>query len=420
MKKLLTLITLGLTCFGVTACKKKDKGFKPKYDKNTSCKINITGHYDNFEALEDEFIRFNKYYPNVQLTYTKMDNYKKMIGTSLKSDDAPDIFFSFPYMIGDSAYDDVFNACEDFSSTNLGFDLSNIRDGLLFKDNEKHTYMVPIYTNTYGMLINENLFKEKNINIPTTYNEFLDACRKFKEAGISNPTMAYSSDKDLALYAMFYPYFCAQIKDNADAIKKVNDLSAEGGEYLRSSLTLIKDFMDKGYMNLDECKALKNDYEAVILRFYEGDIPMMLTTANTVSGTEKREAKSENFKAHPFKYSFHPVPTTETGGFYLTTVSLAFSVNKNSKNLKMVNEFMRFILQTEELGNMGKIKRLITPTVDMSLDDIYSSFGTVTPIYTSEIGLTTEADQRVRTAGLKVCNGILSIDEAIEGFYKKE
>ena len=53
--------------------KKKEEGFSQTLDKNTECSIIVTGNYDNFEALEAEFDRFNKIYPNVQLSYVKLD-----------------------------------------------------------------------------------------------------------------------------------------------------------------------------------------------------------------------------------------------------------------------------------------------------------------------------------------------------------
>ncbi len=39
----------------------KEEGFKPSLDTSTSCKITVAGGYDNFEALETEFDRFNEY-----------------------------------------------------------------------------------------------------------------------------------------------------------------------------------------------------------------------------------------------------------------------------------------------------------------------------------------------------------------------
>ena len=47
--------------------------FVPKLDTKTECSITVVGHYNNFEALEAEFNRFSKYYPNVKLSYTFME-----------------------------------------------------------------------------------------------------------------------------------------------------------------------------------------------------------------------------------------------------------------------------------------------------------------------------------------------------------
>ena len=60
-----------------------EEGFKPRLDTSVSCSVRIAGGYDNFEALEAEFDRFNDYYPNVELVYTKVDDYNNMIGTVL-------------------------------------------------------------------------------------------------------------------------------------------------------------------------------------------------------------------------------------------------------------------------------------------------------------------------------------------------
>ena len=59
----------------------------------------------------------------------------------------------------------------------------------------------------------------------------------------------------------------------------------------RGALELVDDFMSRGYVDLDGCSQLENDYNAVIMRFFEGDVPMMMASANTVSGTEKRESQ---------------------------------------------------------------------------------------------------------------------------------
>lgn len=424
MKKLFCVVLVIVLSLAVVSCGKggeeNKEVFTPSLDKETAGEINVVGHYSNFEALEEEFNRFAEYYPNVVLKYTYLDNYKKIISTTLASDNAPDIYFTTPSWVAENSA--MYEYAEDLSEPALKINLSCIRDGLLNKDPNGNITMVPIYTTTYGMLVNENIFAKEDLSIPKTYNELIDVCTKLKAAGYENPVMGYSNNTSL-LYSLFFPHFCGAISGNEAAILALNALEPSAGEYMRGSLDLVADFMSRGFVNLENCNELKNDYDAVIKRFFEGDIPMMFSSGNTVSGTEKREIQSESFVANPFKYSFHPAPSTDQGGFFLNTISIGFSVNKNSKNLDLTNEFMRFLISTSELNLMAQNKRMVTPCKNMKLDEIYSSFGELSEssiIYVSNLGLADAPDQQVRKAGAQVTNGLMTVDEAVAKFGQFE
>ena len=104
---------------------------------------------------------------------------------------------------------------------------------------------------------------------------------------------------------------------------------------------------------------------------------MMICMGDTVSGTAKRESQSEAFSAAPFTYSFHPIPLSEEGGYFIDSPSVEFSVNKTCDNLDMTNEFMRFLIDSQELNEMALVKRLVTPTKDLSFSAVYEPFGRV-------------------------------------------
>ena len=106
MKKTICIFLTILMILELTACGKEeqkttaDEGFKPSLDTSVSCRLKFAGGYDNFEALEAEFDLFNKYYPNVEMTYTKIDDYNNMIGTVLNGNDAPDVYVNYSWMYG--------------------------------------------------------------------------------------------------------------------------------------------------------------------------------------------------------------------------------------------------------------------------------------------------------------------------------
>ena len=191
------------------------------------------------------------------------------------------------------------------------------------------------------------------------------------------------------------------------------------GAYMRPALEKLVQFLNDGCVDLEQCAEIENNYEAVILRFFEGDVPMMICSGDAVSGTKKRESRSEAFIASPFSYSFAPVPMEDDGAYFLDMPNLQFSVNKDSANLDMANEFMRFLITTRELNEMAQNKGLISPTKDLSFDSMYAAFGAVpeSRILSPEVfGLTDDAVIQLRRAGYLVGTGAITIDEAVADY----
>ncbi len=415
-----------LLAFGLTACEPKNKDsaadevFKPSMDTSLSCHINVAGGYDNFEALEAEFDRFNEYYPNVELKFTKVDDYNNMIGTVLNGNDAPDIYVNYSWMYGRDQYKSSIDHAENLADPSLGLNLNCIRSNIILKTDDGSLPMVPVFSNTYGMLVNNDLFEKEGLSVPATYKELVDVCDAFRKKGYANPMMGFSAEEKTSLFTLStYPYFISTISKDADAVEKLNSLDPSAGEYIRPSLEKIEQFMNDGCVNLDECNEIENNYDAVILRFFEGDIPMMTASGDTVSGTEKRESRSDAFIASPFKYSFVPIPMSDDGANFLDMSNLQFSVNKDSKNLDMANEFMRFLITSTELNNMAQKKGLMSPTKDLSFNSMYAAFGNVKEsriISPEEIGITDDAGAQLRKAVYSVGTGEMSIDEAVKNY----
>ena len=406
--------------FFVNSCRKKNENdvFIPRLDTKTKCRIEIAGRYQNFEALEAEFDRFNEYYPDAELSYIYLDNYKKSISTALAGEDAPDIFMTFPWMLDKSNYTRLLEKSENLAdSGTTGIELSGLNQKLLFPLEDNSICMVPVLCTANGMLVNESLFSREKIKIPENYSELIDACRKFKNAGYKSPILSDNSEISI-MSSLIYPYFTKEVMSDTEAVMRLNKLEPEAGEYMRTTLEWLKGFRKYGFLDLDECSNIKDNYSGVIMRFFEGDVPMMLSSADVVSGTKKREVLSENFSKNPFKYSFYAVPVFENGGAVLQVPTMEFSVNKNGKNLEMANEFMRFLLRTEELNNLAKIKRLITCSNEYSFDDVYNPLEKAEHLYQLEIGLLDNSYSQLRNAAYQVLTGKKTVDEAVKNYGK--
>ncbi|MBR3333117.1 MAG: carbohydrate ABC transporter substrate-binding protein [Clostridia bacterium] len=422
MKKMLCVILAALLAVVPAVCVSRGQAesagaFQPRLDTDTSCKITVIGSYSNFEALEAEFDRFNEFYPDVELSYVKTDDYNNLLGTVLESKDAPNIFFSYQWMCGNEKYQQACDHMEDLSDPGLGLELDCLRPGLLNPDAEGRLLMVPVFARNYGMLVNNDLFAKEGLRVPTTRDELMAVCEEFLSKGYTSPMMGYSADASGSLMnILVYPEVVAALAGDPDALRAANEMEPSAGEYMRPGLESMMQLIGNGYINLEECGKISDNYTQVILRFFEGDVPMMICTGDTVSGTGKRESQSETFSIAPFTYSFSPVPLSEAGGYFIDSPSIQFSVNKTCDNLDMTNEFMRFLISRRELNGMASVKRLVTPTTDLSFDSVYAPFGQVPAeriLSPEAIGITDPLAAQIRKASYQVGTGAITVDEAV-------
>ena len=422
MRRLLCVILFICILVSLTACGGKPQeetaaGFKPSLNTSTSCSITVVGSYDNFEALEAEFDKFNEIYPNVQLSYVKLDDYNNVLGATLESNDKPNVFFSYTWMMGNEKYASVCAHMEELSDSALRLNLDCIRPGLLNHDAEGHVFMAPVFSRTYGMLVNNDLFEKEGLSIPTTWTELAAVCEAFRSKGYASPMMGYSlKSSGSFMYTVAYPLFVAALAEDPQTLALANDLDPAAGEYMRPALEAVEQLIQNGCIDMNECDKIEDNYTKVILRFFEGDVPMMICAGDTVSGTRKRESQSEAFASAPFDYAFAPIPLTDDGGYFIDSPSIQFSVNKNCENLDMTNEFMRFLITNEELNAMASVKRLVTPTNDLSFDTVYAPFGQVPSertISPEVIGIKDPLTVQIRVAAFRVGKGEITIDEAV-------
>ena len=423
MKKTMrTIISLSLmSAFLLQGCgsrAKTEESFIPKYDKDTEFSLTVAGSYSNFESLEAEFERFYEYYPNASLQYVTMDDYSNVISSALLNSEPPDIFTTNTWMVGNEKYDTLFDSCEVLSDPALGIDYSCIRNSLIWSTDSGDILMLPIFTSSFGMLVNMDIFEKEGLEVPTDFSELVKVCSKLKNAGYESPVMGADKFSGPGLFNCFaYPMFAYDAMENSDKTDALNNFEPSSGELMRPALERLNEFVSSDCIDVDKCREeITDDYDSVIMRFFEGDVPMMFATGDVASGTAKRESKSEAFSAKPFKYKFFVSPTGDDGGYFINSTSLCFSVNKHSRNLEMANEFMRFLINRNELNNMAGLKRLITPADDFSYDMLYSSLEDVPgnrSFSDKDTGLMDPAIRQFRAAIYAVGNGEMTVDEAV-------
>ncbi len=191
-------------------------------------------HYlteDNKIAALDELVAgFEEAYPNVTVNVEamSMDNYSDVIKLRFSTNEAPDIIFGQP------------KSNTDLIDNGLIMDLSD--QDFVSRQSEGALSCVTYNDKVYGVALdqmanvvfyNKDIFEEQGLSVPTTYDEFIDVCKKLKEAGITPCAAGYTDDIAIGAnwYTIYYGSKWDQAQNNAQELMDGASFSDYQGYY---------------------------------------------------------------------------------------------------------------------------------------------------------------------------------------------
>ena len=347
----LLALTLLLTACGQTDAGKTDPepevpaatAFVPGLDTEKEVTLHVGSFFGNFEALVEVQNDFNEFYPNVTLDIQN-------VGRS----DRPDFFQNNPGL-------DIFmtsnergypaESCVDLLGA--GVDVSDAMEDVIEGNKLDGTlYTLPMSLTLKGMVVNKTLLESEGLTVPETWGEFLSALEVLKEKGytpIQGP--------DAAVATLCCDMAMAMMADDPALLQAVRSGDAAGAETLNAAFERLVTLMEKGYIDSAvNAEYPEDNYDAAILKFFEGDVPFWACDTEKVSGMRKRESKSETFAANPFEYAFMYVPMGENGAYKYVEPWYGFAVNKDSEQQEYAIEFLRFMARGDELNTLAEVK----------------------------------------------------------------
>lgn len=138
------------------------------------------------EFLEDVARRYEEKNPNVKINVTAISNdpFKEKIKIILGTDDAPDVFFTWPGEFTNRFIreDRILDITEYMESGWKNDFIPSIVEPFKYED---RIYGAPYRMDAKVFAYNKEIFAENNIEVPTTYSEFIDVLEKLKEAGVT-------------------------------------------------------------------------------------------------------------------------------------------------------------------------------------------------------------------------------------------
>lgn len=133
-----------------------------------------------YQAIIEDF---EKEYPNIKITMNTVPDSLKVLASRIATDDVPPLLTDWPTQ---SQFKEKVRNGYYMDLSDQEF-LSRVNESYLAMspaDDGKY-YAMPYARNYMTVFYNIQMFKEHNIEIPETYDEFINVCKTFKEAGIT-------------------------------------------------------------------------------------------------------------------------------------------------------------------------------------------------------------------------------------------
>lgn len=190
MKKILSLLlAMGMTATMIAGC--GTPIFNNENDGKESKKEKVTVALWGTQLLENYTQYLCDTFPEVEFEFVLATNSTDYYRYLNDHDDLPDILTVRRFSLKDAVLikDLLYDLCDtELASTFYGTYLDNYTydDGTI--------NWLPACADVDSIIINETLFKENNIPIPTDYDSFIAACEAFEELGIQGFASDFGSD----------------------------------------------------------------------------------------------------------------------------------------------------------------------------------------------------------------------------------
>lgn len=203
---------------------------------------------------------------------------------------------------------------------------------------EGKTYAVPFRTSIMYMIYNKQVFKEYDLEIPETWDEFISICDKLN--GTEVTPIAFGNSQ--AWYSSWWIGLLNTMMVSSEVINK--DYTPETGEFTDKmyveALQTFLDMNEKGYFG-DHVNS--KDYYQVREQFCAGQAAMMLdATAQFTQFDDGMGAENWGFFKIPTMEGSAGDPKTIGGG------GEAWVVSKDTKHPEEAVKFLKFMTSLEQ------------------------------------------------------------------------
>lgn len=293
----------------------------------------------SFAFSEENIAAFEEAYPNinVELVLNPDAQNTSILQTKIASGQPSDLI-CYNKVSAENELEVVKN-CVDLSNEPFVERLLN-KDVLVAPDGNIYGFAYAIKTGGMGVVYNKNIFEEKGLEIPKTYDEFLAVCEKLSADGI---TPFYGPFKDVWTFQMWttstWGYYVAKNEPDLWDRLNANEIGWDEIPAFKDSLEKAWNLYNDGYM---QSTVLSDDYNSITAAMGSGNYAMTVGSNTTVR---------DLLNAHPdIAFDMFPYPVYEGEHEYLTISQLdaEFFIPKDAQHIEEAKLFLDFMAQPEQ------------------------------------------------------------------------
>ena len=277
-KKLAVLLCTAMAVSSLAGCSSgaKDPGKDQEKTKKEDTQDKTEGKEDGKDVLTLEFFqqkseeaaqvgyqniidKFNEQNPDIKIEMNTVPDAPTVLTSRVASGDIPVIFTDFPTQL--QFHQKVANGyVQDLSEQ--GF-LKNVGQSALdmTKQEDGKYYALPFSRNYMGVWYNMTIFKENNLEIPKTWEEFVSVCNTLKEKGVT-PLGLHGKDPG----RVGHTFQCCTVAFDPEGVETIEKTVAgegkiegdEGFQKVAEKMLTLLDYSNEDALALSDMQCYEN------------------------------------------------------------------------------------------------------------------------------------------------------------------
>ena len=312
----------------MVGCKSKEEKKDNEIGGTIKVVTSRTDADELFEKIEEDF---KKLYPNVEdIIWESSADYDKYIMTRMNTKDYGDVLF-LPFTMNGNPeeYENYFEPLGSVAELEKKYiDVTEF-------DYNDVAYGLPVALNSLGIIYNEEVLKKAGVEeMPTSTEEFIEACKKIKENTDAIPFYT-NYNKTLGTWGGTLTSYGGE--EYRSEMLKVGTAFKEG-QPIREIMDLFYELSSNG---LTEADPITGDFNKSLQMLADGKVAMIMKGSQDAKMIQELSTNGSTINIAPLPVKFNGQTSIAFGA------PSVVGINKNSENKATAKAFLEFFISAQ-------------------------------------------------------------------------